>query len=187
MVRTVLSLGNRLPRILGSAPVNPQEASQTPGWNAACSSSIRSILIKKEPFAYVPSSCPYDRQLLCGVGRRRSVSVAAVVVAVADEPVAWRTQCSTTTTEGLTPFGESRESRVPNGCLAMSRADPKEDGGRRRSDPPRLEPVMRALETLILVLVVTLAFMWVILAHTTPEEQARLHDSMGESTHIAWR
>jgi len=29
--------------------------------------------------------------------------------------------------------------------------------------------------------------MWVILAHTTPEEQARLHDSIGESTHIAWR
>ena len=46
---------------------------------------------------------------------------------------------------------------------------------------------MRVLETLIVVLVVTVAFMWVILAHTTPEEHARLHDSMGESTHIAWR
>jgi len=46
---------------------------------------------------------------------------------------------------------------------------------------------MRVLETLIVMLVVTVVFMWVILAHTTPEEQARLHDSMGESTHIAWR
>ena len=46
---------------------------------------------------------------------------------------------------------------------------------------------MRVLETLIVVLVVTAAFMWVVLAHTTPEEQARLYDSMGESSHIAWR
>ncbi|HKX05864.1 MAG TPA: hypothetical protein VJX71_25455 [Methylomirabilota bacterium] len=46
---------------------------------------------------------------------------------------------------------------------------------------------MRVLETSIVVLVVMVAFMWVILAHTTPEEQARLHDSIGESTHIAWR
>jgi hypothetical protein len=46
---------------------------------------------------------------------------------------------------------------------------------------------MRFLETLIVVLVVTVAFMWVILAHTTPEERARLHDSIGESTHVAWR
>jgi hypothetical protein len=59
--------------------------------------------------------------------------------------------------------------------------------GRCRSGPQRLEAEMRVLETLIVVLVVTVAFMWVILAHTTPEEQARLHDSMGESTHIAWR
>lgn len=46
---------------------------------------------------------------------------------------------------------------------------------------------MRVLETLIVVLVATVAFMWVILAHTTPEEHARLYDAMGESTHIAWR
>lgn len=46
---------------------------------------------------------------------------------------------------------------------------------------------MRILETSIVMLVLMVAFMWVILAHTTPEEQARLHDSMGESTHIAWR
>jgi len=46
---------------------------------------------------------------------------------------------------------------------------------------------MRILETSIVMLVLMVAFMWVILAHTTPEEQARLHDSMGESTRIAWR
>ena len=46
---------------------------------------------------------------------------------------------------------------------------------------------MRVLETSIVVLVFMVGFMWVILTHTTPEEQARLHDSMGESTHIAWR
>lgn len=46
---------------------------------------------------------------------------------------------------------------------------------------------MRTLETLIVVLVVTVAFLWVILAHPTPDERARLHDSIGESTHIAWR
>ena len=46
---------------------------------------------------------------------------------------------------------------------------------------------MRAFETLIVLLVVTVAFLWVILAHSTSEERARLHDSMGESTRIAWR
>ncbi len=46
---------------------------------------------------------------------------------------------------------------------------------------------MRALETLFVFAVVTAAFLWVILAHSTPEEYARLHDSMGASTHIAWR
>ena len=46
---------------------------------------------------------------------------------------------------------------------------------------------MRVLETSIVLLVVMVAFMWVILTHITPEEQARLHDSIGESTHIAWR
>lgn len=47
--------------------------------------------------------------------------------------------------------------------------------------------MMRAFETLIVLLVVTVAFLWVILAHSTPDEYARLHDSIGESTHIAWR
>ena len=46
---------------------------------------------------------------------------------------------------------------------------------------------MRVLETFIVVLIATVAFLWVILAHSTPEEHARLHDSIGESTHIAWR
>ena len=46
---------------------------------------------------------------------------------------------------------------------------------------------MRVLETSIVMVVLMVAFMWVILAHTTPEEQVRLHDSIGESTHIAWR
>ena len=46
---------------------------------------------------------------------------------------------------------------------------------------------MRVLETFIVVFIATVAFMWVILAHSTPEEHARLYDAMGESTHIAWR
>ena len=46
---------------------------------------------------------------------------------------------------------------------------------------------MRVLETWIVVLIVAVTFMWVILAHSTPEEHARLYDAMGESTHIAWR
>ena len=46
---------------------------------------------------------------------------------------------------------------------------------------------MRALETLIVLAVVTVGFLWAILGHSTPEEHARLYDSMGESTHIAWR
>ena len=46
---------------------------------------------------------------------------------------------------------------------------------------------MRALETFVVLSITALAFLWVILAHSTPEEQARLRDSMGESTHIAWR
>src|SRR5690242_4716417 len=94
--------------------------------------------MKRSHRTHVSCSCLHDRQLLCGVGRWRSLSVGPFVVAAADGQVGW------------------------------SRA-------------------MRVLETLIVVLVVTVAFMWVILAHTTPEEQARLHDSMGESTHIAWR
>jgi len=49
------------------------------------------------------------------------------------------------------------------------------------------EKGMRALETLVVLTVVTVAFLWVILAHSTPEEHARLHDSLGQSTHIAWR
>jgi len=46
---------------------------------------------------------------------------------------------------------------------------------------------MRVLETFIVLLIATVAFLWVILAHSTPEEHARLYDAMGESTHIAWR
>ena len=49
------------------------------------------------------------------------------------------------------------------------------------------EKGMRALETLVVLSVATVAFLWVILAHSTPEERARLHDSIGQSTHIAWR
>ena len=76
--------------------------------------------------------------------------------------------------------------RVLDGRPAMSRGGPQR-GRRAMKCPQRPEAVMRVLETSIVVLVVMVTFMWVILAHTTPEEQARLHDSMGESTHIAWR
>src|ERR1700737_208252 len=51
----------------------------------------------------------------------------------------------------------------------------------------RQEKGMRALETLVVLTVATVAFLWVILAHSTPEEHARLLDSIGQSTHIAWR
>jgi hypothetical protein len=44
---------------------------------------------------------------------------------------------------------------------------------------------MRVLETWIVVLIIAVTFMWVILAHSTPD--ARLYDAMGDSTHIAWR
>ncbi len=46
---------------------------------------------------------------------------------------------------------------------------------------------MRAAETLTLLLIGTVIFMWAVLAHSTPQEQARLHDAMGQSTGIAWR
>lgn len=46
---------------------------------------------------------------------------------------------------------------------------------------------MRAVDTLTLLLAVTVLFMWVILAHPTSDERARLYDSMGTSTGIAWR
>ena len=46
---------------------------------------------------------------------------------------------------------------------------------------------MRALETLTLLLAATVLFMWVILAHPTADERARLYDSIGPSTGIAWR
>jgi hypothetical protein len=46
---------------------------------------------------------------------------------------------------------------------------------------------MRAVEVLTLLLAATVLFMWVILAHPTPDEQARVYDSMGQSTGIAWR
>ena len=59
--------------------------------------------------------------------------------------------------------------------------------GRRDSMRRDKEKGMRALETLVVLTVATVAFLWVILAHSTPEEHARLHDSLGQSTHIAWR
>lgn len=40
---------------------------------------------------------------------------------------------------------------------------------------------------LMLVLAAIVVFMWVILAHPTPDEQARVYDSMGQSTGVAWR
>jgi|RhiMetdeSRZDD1v2_1073273.scaffolds.fasta_scaffold1251694_1 hypothetical protein len=46
---------------------------------------------------------------------------------------------------------------------------------------------MRGLETSIILLIATVAFMWAVLGHSTADERARMHDSIGESTHIAWR
>jgi hypothetical protein len=46
---------------------------------------------------------------------------------------------------------------------------------------------MRGVEPLMLVLIATALFMWVVLGHSTSDERARLHDSMGDSTGIAWR
>ena len=46
---------------------------------------------------------------------------------------------------------------------------------------------MRGLETSIVVLIATAAFMWAVLGHSTADERARMHDAIGESTHIAWR
>ena len=46
---------------------------------------------------------------------------------------------------------------------------------------------MRAAETVTVVLTAIVLFMWAVLAHSTPDERARLHDSMGSSTGIAWR
>jgi len=46
---------------------------------------------------------------------------------------------------------------------------------------------MRAAETLTLLLAATVLFMWAVFAHPTPDERARLYDSMGSSTGIAWR
>ena len=73
-----------------------------------------------------------------------------------------------------------------NGSPALSRGGP-ERGRRVMKVGPAEESVMRVLETFIVVLIATVAFLWVILAHSTPEEHARLYDAMGESTHIAWR
>jgi hypothetical protein len=47
--------------------------------------------------------------------------------------------------------------------------------------------IVRAVETLALVLAAVVLFMWVILAHPTPDERTRVYDSMGQSTGIAWR
>ena len=46
---------------------------------------------------------------------------------------------------------------------------------------------MRSVEPVTLVLIATVLFMWVVLGHSTPDERARLQDSMGQSTGIAWR
>jgi hypothetical protein len=46
---------------------------------------------------------------------------------------------------------------------------------------------MRATETLSVLLAAIVFFMWAVLGHSTPQERARLHDSMGVSTGIAWR
>jgi hypothetical protein len=46
---------------------------------------------------------------------------------------------------------------------------------------------VRAVEMLMRVLAASVVVMWVILAHPTPDEQARVSDSMGQSTGIAWR
>jgi hypothetical protein len=46
---------------------------------------------------------------------------------------------------------------------------------------------MRGVETLTLLLIATVLFMWVVLGHPTPQERARLQDSMGQTTGIAWR
>ena len=51
----------------------------------------------------------------------------------------------------------------------------------------RRSAIVRAVETLTLLLAATVLFMWAIFAHPTPEERSRLHDSMGQSTGIAWR
>jgi hypothetical protein len=47
--------------------------------------------------------------------------------------------------------------------------------------------IVRAGERLTLVLAATVLFKCVIFAHPTPDERARLHDTMGQSTGIAWR
>ena len=51
----------------------------------------------------------------------------------------------------------------------------------------RREGTMRGVETLTLLLIATVLFMWVVLGHSTLQERARLQDSMGQTTGIAWR
>ena len=46
---------------------------------------------------------------------------------------------------------------------------------------------MRGLETSVILLIATVAFMWAVLGHSTADEIARMHDATGESTRIAWR
>jgi ABC-type cobalamin transport system permease subunit len=46
---------------------------------------------------------------------------------------------------------------------------------------------MRLVETLTLLLAAAVLFMWAVFAHPTQDERARLYDSMGSSTGIAWR
>ena len=72
----------------------------------------------------------------------------------------------------------------PAGRRAASHA-----GGQRRGDRGALGggSIVRAVETVTVVLAAIVLFMWAVLAHSTPDERARLHDSMGSSTGIAWR
>ncbi len=62
-------------------------------------------------------------------------------------------------------------------------------GAQRRGDRGALGggSIVRAAETVTVVLTAIVLFMWAVLAHSTPDERARLHDSMGSSTGIAWR
>jgi hypothetical protein len=85
----------------------------------------------------------------------------------------------TVTAEAIVPvLGPGAKSRFVSSAWAS---------GSGRRDAFWRESIVRAVETLALFLVATAVFMWVILAHPTPDEQSRLYDSMGSSTGIAWR
>jgi hypothetical protein len=109
-----------------------------------------------------------------GHGSRSGDAVAATRVR---EPLA----CTTTATadpstqrDGRAAFNEGDSSAAGGlrGCWCAG----QREGGMRGG-----------VETLMLVLIATVLFMWVVLGHSTSDERARLHDSMGDSTGIAWR